>query len=109
MAHESAKAKLKFLHMTPRKVRLVASVLRGMQVRRAEGELMFRRNRAAEALLKLLRSAIANAKNLKLNEETLVVSEIRVDQGPMLKRFLPRAMGRATPIQKKMSHITIVL
>jgi hypothetical protein len=56
-----------------------------------------------------LRSAIANAKNKQINADHLFISEIRVDQGPMLKRILPRARGSASPIQKKMSHVTLVL
>ncbi len=103
-------AKLNYLHIAPRKVRLIASALKGLTVGEAEAQLLLRPQRAAKPLLKLLRSAIANAKNnQKLNPDQLMISSIRVDQGPMLKRFLPRAMGRATPIQKKMSHITLVL
>ena len=71
---------------------------------------MFQRLRPAKPLLKLLRSAVANAKNSKrLDPEKLVIKNIRVDQGPMLKRILPRARGIATPIQKKMSHVTLIL
>jgi len=96
--------------MAPRKVRLVAQAIRGLRVSEAEAKLMLLPQRARLPILKLLRSAIANAKTTKsLPAEKLIVSEIRVDQGPMLKRFLPRAMGRATPVHKKMSHITIVL
>ena len=84
-------------------------MIKGMSVKQAQAELMYRSQRAATALRLLLRSAISNAKQLKLNEEKLFISDIRVDQGPMIKRFLPRAMGRATPIQKKMSHVSIVL
>ena len=103
-------AQLKYLHIAPRKVRLIANTLRGLSVSEAEAQLLLRRARASQPLLKLLRSAIANAKtNQKLSPEALVVSGIRVDQGPMLKRFLPRAMGRATPIHKIMSHVTITL
>jgi large subunit ribosomal protein L22 len=95
--------------MTPRKVRAVADLLRGRAVNEAEAELMLQRRRAAKPLLKLLRSAVANAKQQNINGANLVVSEIRVDQGTMLKRFLPRARGMATPIQKKMSHVSIAL
>ena len=96
--------------MAPRKVRLVASVLRGMSVNDAEAQLMLQPRRAAKPLLKLLRSAIANAKNnQKLNPDNLFVQTIFVDQGPMLKRSLPRARGSASPIQKKMSHVTMIL
>ena len=105
-----ASAQLRYLHMAPRKVRLIADLIRGLPVGRAEAELMLgTRRRAAEPLLKLLRSCVANAVNRKLQPTRLYISTITVDQGPMFKRSLPRAMGRATPIQKKMSHIHLVL
>lgn len=105
----AASAKLNYLHLAPRKVRLVASVLRGLPVSEAEAQLMMMRQRAAPPLLKLLRSAMANAKNKQVKLETLVVKTIQVDQGPMLKRFLPRAKGMATAIHKITSHITLTL
>jgi len=96
--------------MAPRKVRLIADTLKGLPISEAEAQLLTRSQRVAGPLLKLLRSAIANAKNnAKLDSNKLFVESIRVDQGPMLKRILPRAQGRTTPIQKKMSHITVVL
>ena len=104
-----ATAKLNFLQMAPRKVRLVAASIRGMAVNEAEAQLMFRSKRAAGPILKLLRSAGANAKQAKMDPSKLVVVKITVDHGPMLKRSRPRAMGRATPIHKKMSHIILVL
>jgi large subunit ribosomal protein L22 len=103
-------AKLNFLRMTPRKVRSVSDLIRGLPVNEAEAQLMVQRRRPAKAILKLLRSAVANAKsNQKLEPSHLFVSAIWVDGGPMLKRMLPRARGSASPIQKKMSHVTIVL
>ena len=103
-------AKLNYLHIAPRKVRLIASALKGLSVNEAEAQLLFRPQRSGEPLLKLLRSAIANAKNSqKLNPENLVIKIIRVNQGPTLKRFLPRAMGRATPILKRTSHVYLEL
>ncbi len=102
-------AKLRYLRIAPRKTRSVADLIRGLRVDEAEAQLMVQRRRPAKALLKLLRSAVANAKNNKLNPDHLFVSEIRVDGGPMLKRYLPRARGSASPIQKKMSHISITL
>jgi large subunit ribosomal protein L22 len=102
-------AKLNYLKIAPRKTRLVADVLKGLSVNEAEAQLLLSQKRAAEPLIKLLRSAVANAKNKQLNPERLFIKEIRVDQGPMMKRFIPRAMGRATAIQKKSSHITLVL
>lgn len=103
-------AKLNYLKIAPRKVRLAATVLKGLSVNEAQAQLLLNPQRANVALLKLLRCAADNAKNnAKLNPENLFVKEIRVDGGPMLKRFLPRAMGRATPLQKKSSHITLIL
>jgi len=102
-------AKLSYLRIAPRKVRSVADLVRGMSVNEAEAQLLMVRRRPAKPLLKLLRSAIANAKNKQINADHLFISEIRVDQGPMLKRILPRARGSASPIQKKMSHVTLVL
>jgi large subunit ribosomal protein L22 len=101
--------KLNYLRITPRKVRLVADTIRGMRVNEAEAQLMFQRRRASEAILKLLRSAVASAKLNKMNPDKLVVKSITVDQGPMLKRIMMRARGSASGIQKKMSHVTLVL
>ncbi len=103
-------ARLNYLHEAPRKVRLVANSLKGKNVIEAESILIYLPNRAAKPLLKLLRSATANAiNNFKLDKNKLYISLITVDEGPMLKRWLPRAMGRATPIHKKTSHIKIEL
>jgi len=102
-------AKLSYLRISPRKVRSVADLIRGLSVNEAEAQLLMVRRRPAHPLLKLLRSAIANAKNKQINPDHLFIAEIRVDQGPMLKRVMPRARGSASPIQKKMSHITLVL
>ncbi|MDO8584618.1 MAG: 50S ribosomal protein L22 [bacterium] len=104
-----ATAKLQYLHMAPRKVRLVADVIRGLPVNEAEAQLLYHARRAAHPLLKLLRSASANAKVKNMDMDRLIVFSITVDQGPMLKRSLPRAMGRATPLQKKMSHVVLTL
>lgn len=105
----TATAKLNYLKIAPRKTRLVAHVVKGMDIVRAEAELLYRPQRAAKAILKLLRSAISNASVSGLDKEKLFIKDIRVDQGPMLKRFMPRAMGRATPIHKKSSHIILTL
>jgi len=103
-------AKLNYLRIAPRKVRSVAQIIKGLSVNEAEAALLTQRRRAAAPLLKLLRSAVANAKNNKrLSEDKLYIESLRVDQGPMLKRFLPRARGMATPIEKKMSNVIIVL
>lgn len=104
------RAMLRYLRMAPRKVRLVANSLKGLSVNEAEAQLLMNPRRPSLALLKLLRSAVANAKhNSQLSPERLFIREIRVDQGPMLKRYMPRAMGRASHIQKKSSHIILVL
>ncbi|OHA08310.1 MAG: 50S ribosomal protein L22 [Candidatus Sungbacteria bacterium RIFCSPLOWO2_01_FULL_60_25] len=104
-------AELNYLRMAPRKVRVVADAIRGKRVPEAERTLRFLARRASGPLAKLLKSAIANAKhNFQINDvATLRVREIRVDQGPTLKRTQPRAMGRAFRIHKKSSHICIVL
>jgi len=106
----SQTVKLNYLRIAPRKVRSVADLIRGLSLNEAEAQLMFERRRAAKPLLKLLRSAVASAKaNNRIDVEKAYIVSIQVDQGPMLKRQLPRAMGVATPIQKKMSHVTMVL
>jgi len=103
-------AQLNYLRMAPRKVRLLGDMLKGMAVNEAEAQLVFERKRASKPLLKLLRSAVANAKNSKkMNPENLVIENVRVDKGPIMKRSLPRARGMATPIHKIMSHVTITL
>ncbi len=102
-------AKLKYLKIAPRKTRFVADLVRGLPVGAAEAELLSNPRRPAVAILKLLRSAVSNAKKATLAPEKLYVKEIKVDQGPRLKRFMPRAFGRANLIEKKMSHVTLVL
>jgi len=103
-------AKLNYLRIAPRKVRLVANLIKGLDVTEAQTQLKFLPKRAAGPILKLLKSAIANAKhNFNLTEENLYIAKITIDQGPSLKRWMPRAMGRATPIMKRTSHLTIVL
>ena len=81
-------AKLNYLRIAPRKVRSVADLIRGMSVNDAEAQLLMVRRRPAQPLLKLLRSAVANAKNKQVNPDHLFIAEIRVDQGPMLKRIM---------------------
>lgn len=102
--------KLRYLHITPRKARLVANLIKGMSANEAEAQLMLRPKRSAGPILKLLKSGIANViHNKKIDQDTLVIEKITVDPGPSFKRFLPRAMGRATPILKRTCHITLVL
>jgi len=103
-------AKLKYLRIAPRKVRLVADLIRGKSAQEAKAILDFTRKGAASSLAKLLRSAIASAKhNHQINESNLYISEIFVDEGPKLKRWRTRARGAVAEIQKRTSHITIVL
>lgn len=101
--------KLRYLKIATRKVRFVADVVRGLSLREAESQLLFSPRRASADLLKLLHSAAANAKQQKLNVDKLLITEVRVDQGPKQKRWMPRARGSASPIEKRTSHVTIVL
>lgn len=104
------KAKLSFLRQSPKKVRLVVDSVRGMNAELAREQLQFTNKRAARPVLKLLESAIANARNnFNLKDTTLYIKRIAVDEGPTLKRYKPRAHGRATPIRKRTSHVSIVL
>lgn len=96
--------------MSPRKVRLVIDAIRGLSVEAAETRLQFLPKLAAEPVLKLLRSAIANAEhNFHLKKEDLVVKTITADGGPTLSRSRPRAFGRAAPIRKRTTHINLIL
>lgn len=104
------KAKLKYLRIAPRKVRLVADLVRGKSVEEAQTILDFSIKRAATPLGKLLKSAIANAKSTSgLEGSNLYISKITVDEGPKLKRWRARSRGQAFEIQKKTSHINLVL
>ncbi len=96
--------------MAPRKVRVVADSIKGKSVKEAENTLKFLGRRPKFPLEKLLKSAVSNAKNnFNIESAKLFVKDIRVDTGPTLKRRLPRARGMATPINKRSSHVTIVL
>lgn len=103
-------AKLRYLRIAPRKVRLVADLIRKKSVEEAQNILNFTQKRTALPLLKLLKSAIANARhNFGLEEPNLYISKITVDEGPKLKRWMPRARGQTSEIQKKTSHVTLIL
>ncbi|MBW6440571.1 50S ribosomal protein L22 [Patescibacteria group bacterium] len=103
-------AHLRNLRTSPRKVRLVANVIRGMKVDEAKIQLEFLGKKSSDPILTLMNSAIANAKhNFDLSDKGLYVSKIFVNEGVTLKRWIPRAMGRASAIHKRTSHITIVL
>jgi large subunit ribosomal protein L22 len=104
------KAKLNFLRMSPKKVRWVAALIRGLEVNQAQIQLNYLNKAAKKPVLKLLNSAIANAEhNFNLKKNNLYIKEIRVEQGGALKRWMPRAHGRATPILKRLSHISLIL
>jgi len=105
------KAKVKNVRISPRKVRMVVDSVRGKSVSQAVHILTFTRRKAAIPVQKLLKSAIANAsENDGITDvDDLLIDRITVDEGPTLKRFMPRARGRATPINKRTSHIQIVL
>ena len=103
-------AKLSYLKIAPRKVRLVVDLIRGKSVEEAQAILRFTVKKGAEPLLKLLKSATSNAKNnFQLEESNLYISKILVNEGPKLKRWMPRARGQAYEIQKKTSHIILTL
>ena len=105
-----AVARARYIRIAPRKARLVADLIRGKSAEKASQLLTFTQKSAAPIIKKVLLSAIANAENKgDIDVDTLYVKTIFVDQGPTQKRFRPRAMGRATQIQKKTSHITIIL
>jgi large subunit ribosomal protein L22 len=107
---KEVQAHLRFLRMSPRKVRLVADLIRGRKAERAVTILSVLNKVAAEPILKLLKSAMANAEhNFSLSVPNLKVATITVDGGPSLKRWMPKAHGRATPVREPTSHITIIL
>lgn len=103
------KASLYNYRQSPRKVRLVGDLIKGKPVNTALVELSFLPKRAALPIEKLLRSAVANAKQTGMDADTLVVSNVRVDKGLVIKRRMPRARGMATPINKRTSHVEITL
>ena len=105
-----ARAIAKYIRTAPRKMRLVADAIRGRNVEDARNILNFARKRAAHTLVKVLNSAVANAENNhELDPERLFVWRCWVDQGPAIKRFIPRARGRASGVKKYTSHVTIEL
>ncbi len=103
-------AKLRQLRMSPRKVRLLTDLIKGKSVEQAMIQLAMQAKDAAQPVKKLLASAVANAEhNHAIDAATLVVKNAFVDGGPVLKRFTPRAFGRASAIHKRTSHVTLVL
>ncbi|MBR4425948.1 MAG: 50S ribosomal protein L22 [Oscillospiraceae bacterium] len=105
-----AKAHLKYARISPRKVKIVCDLIRGKDVKLARGILENTPKAASELLIKLLNSAAANAENnFGMDPERLYVSETYANPGPILKRGMPRAQGRMYRINKRTSHITIVV
>ena len=106
----SAKAIARTVRIAPRKARLVVDLIRGKQIGEAMAILKFTPKAASPIVEKVLKSAIANAEhNYDLDLENLYVSEAFVNEGPTMKRFRPRAKGSASPINKRTSHITVVV
>lgn len=104
------KAKAKYIHMAPRKVRFVVNLIRGLDTEKAYEQLQYINKAACRPVRKLIDSAVANAKhNFEIEQDNLFIKEIRVDEGPTLQRWQPRAFGRAAPIRKRTSHISLIL
>jgi len=104
------KAELNYIRIAPRKMRLVAGLIRRKRIDQARDILKFSKNKGAEHMFKLLNSAAANARNnFGLDSEDLYVSRLTVDQGPVFKRYMPKARGMSSMIRKKTSHVTLVL
>ena len=104
-----ATAKVTFVRIAPRKVQIVLDLIRNQDAEKAMAILKYTPKAACEVVAKLLKSAIANAENKDMATSKLYVAECYVCQGPTLKRIRPRAQGRAFRINKKTSHITLVL
>ena len=102
-------AKHRFARISARKARLIADMIRGQEVTEAMNILKFTPHRAAGMIDKVLRSAVANADNAEADDERLIVETTLVDEGPTIKRFHPKDRGRAHPIMKRTSHITVVV
>ena len=107
---EITRATLRNVRISPRKARLIVNLIKGKQVEVALQNLMFRPKKAADFTLKLLRSAISNAvESASADVDKLWVIGAWVNMGRTMKRYMPRAQGRATPIRKRSSHVTVVL
>ena len=105
-----ARANVKYARISPRKVKIVCDLIRGKDAKTAEAILKATPKAASEIMLKLLKSAVANAENnFEMDPEKLYISETFANPGPIIKRFMPRAQGRAYRINKRTSHITIVV
>ena len=104
-----ATAKVTFVRIAPRKVKIVLDLIRNQPADKAAAILKYTPKAACEVVAKLLKSAVANAENKDMDTSRLYVAECYVGQGPTIKRIRPRAQGRANRINKKTSHITLVL
>jgi large subunit ribosomal protein L22 len=106
-----AKATARFVRVTPRKVNQICHLIRGKHVDDALKTLQFTHKIGARVVEKVLKSAVSNAVNIegKIDVDALRIKEIRVGPGPTMKRYLPRAQGRATPILKRTSHVTVIV
>ncbi|KPJ60960.1 MAG: 50S ribosomal protein L22 [Latescibacteria bacterium DG_63] len=106
-----ARATARFVRISPRKVGQVSQLIRGRNVDEALHILQFTHKAGARVIEKVLKSAVSNAVNIegKIDVDTLWIKEIRVGPGPTMTRFLPRALGRATPVLKRTSHITVIV
>lgn len=103
------RAFLKNYRQSPRKARLVADMVRGKEVEQARAMLQFTDNKSAPVFLKLIESAVANARQVGFSGKDLIVKRVMVDEGLSMTRYMPRARGRATPYEKRTSRITIIL
>ena len=104
------KAKAKHIKTSPRKIRQVIDAVRGLKTDKALDQLKFMNKLAATSISKLIKSAIANAvNNYELSEDNLFIKEVKADDGPTLKRWMPRAHGRATTIRKRTTHVELTL
>ena len=109
-AERTARASARYVRETPQKARRVVDLIRGLPTTEAQAILRFSPQAASETVAKVLDSAVANAEhNHELVGEDLYIKAVHADEGPTIKRFRPRAMGRATRIRKRTSHLTILL
>ena len=105
-----SKAVARYIRISPRKVRLIMNEIRGRRIEEALNQLSFAPQKGAFILKKLINSAVANAEqNFEMDVDKLYIKRIYADEGPTLRRFRPRAMGRAARIRKRTSHLTVVL
>lgn len=105
-----SKAVAKYVRISPRKVRLIMDQIRGQKAGDAMNSLAYSSTKGARLVKKLVHSAVANAEeNMNVDVDSLYIKKVYADEGPTLKRFRPRAMGRATKIRKRTSHLTVIL